>query len=40
MKRVLSMLLAACLCCGLLAGCSKGDRENDEVINRSASKTG
>lgn len=33
------MLLAACLCCGLLAGCSKGDRENDEVINRSASKT-
>lgn len=27
MKRVLSMLLAVCLCCGLLAGCGKGEDE-------------
>ncbi len=29
MKRVLSILLAACLCCGLLAGC--GEKEEGEV---------
>ena len=29
MKRVLSMLLAACLCCGLLAGCG-GDTGSEE----------
>ena len=29
MKRVLSMLLAACLCCGLLAGCG-GNSETEE----------
>lgn len=38
MERMLSMLLAACLCCGLLAGCDRGV-EKDEVVNKSASKT-
>ena len=27
MKRVLSILLAACLCCGFLIGCGKGGDE-------------
>ena len=30
MKRVLSMLLAVCLCCGLLAGCGNGNGREKE----------
>ena len=35
MKRVLSMLLAVCLCCGLLAGCGKrdGGEKEEKVID-------
>lgn len=37
MKRVLSMLLAVCLCCGLLAGCGKrdgGEKEKKAVTEK------
>lgn len=41
MKRWLSMLLAACLCCGLLVGCGggKSGANDKDTVNKSASKT-
>ncbi len=35
MKRVLSMLVAACLCCGLLAGCGGKEKDSGETSEKS-----
>ncbi|MEZ3488437.1 MAG: hypothetical protein K1W22_18125 [Lachnospiraceae bacterium] len=34
MKRVLSMLLAACLCCGLLAGCGGKEKDSGDTSEK------
>lgn len=38
MKRMLSMLLAACLCCGLLAGCGGKEKNSGDTSEKSDKK--